>query len=139
MRKALFVVAALLLAPALDASPGVTERGAPGVVRAKDDAPELARRGRGGKKRGGRKKASSSKKVEPRQGTTTSPEPAPTKAGDVAPQSGPSRVEFDERLIRGQTNQADAIYLFQRRESALRSLIKKRRSFHREIDEALLE
>ena len=32
---------------------------------------------------------------------------------------------------------ANAIYLFERRESALRSLLKKRTDFHAEIDEML--
>lgn len=50
---------------------------------------------------------------------------------------GPSRIEFDDRLVQGQTNKANAIYLFERRESALRSLLKKRTNFHDEIDEML--
>lgn len=73
--------------------------------------------------------------------------PAPAKA-DAAPASGggdaedagrrgPARIEFDDRLVQGQTNKANAIYLFERRESALRSLLKKRTNFHDEIDEML--
>lgn len=74
--------------------------------------------------------------------------PAPAKA-DAAPSSsgagdaeepgrrGPARIEFDDRLVQGQTNKANAIYLFERRESALRSLLKKRTNFHDEIDEML--
>jgi hypothetical protein len=52
---------------------------------------------------------------------------------------GPSRIEFDDRLVQGQTNKANAIYLFERRESALRSLLKKRSNFRDEIDERLYE
>ena len=73
--------------------------------------------------------------------------PAPAKADATAPASagdgeesarrGPSRIEFDDRLVQGQTNKANAIYLFERRESALRSLLKKRTNFHDEIDEML--
>lgn len=58
-------------------------------------------------------------------------------AVDAATRQGPTRVEFDERMLQGQTNKANAIYLFQRRESALRSLVKKRTGFRAEIDEAL--
>ncbi len=58
-------------------------------------------------------------------------------AEDTGVSRGPSRIEFDERLIQGQTNKANAIYLFERRESALRSLLKKRVDFHEEIEEAL--
>jgi hypothetical protein len=50
---------------------------------------------------------------------------------------GPARIEFDDRLVQGQTNKANAIYLFERRESALRSLVKKRVNFQAEIDEML--
>lgn len=58
-------------------------------------------------------------------------------AADEARRRGPSRIEFDDRLVQGQTNKANAIYLFERRESALRSLLKKRTDFHEEIDEML--
>jgi hypothetical protein len=52
---------------------------------------------------------------------------------------GPARIEFDDRLVQGQTNKANAIYLFERRESALRSLLKKRTNFRDEINERLDE
>jgi hypothetical protein len=39
--------------------------------------------------------------------------------------------------VQGQTNKANGVYLFERRESALRSLLKKRTDFHDEIDEML--
>jgi hypothetical protein len=63
-----------------------------------------------------------------------------SKGGSVVESGGgrgPSRIEFDDRLVQGQTNKANAIYLFERRESALRSLLKKRSHFHDEIDEQL--
>ena len=66
----------------------------------------------------------------------------PRAAADAAPaarRGGPARIEFDDRLVQGQTNKANAIYLFERRESALRSLLKKRTDFHEEIDETLEE
>jgi hypothetical protein len=73
--------------------------------------------------------------------TPTAPVPAkPRKDDDGAAESGrrgPARIEFDDRLVQGQTNKANAIYLFERRESALRSLLKKRTDFHAEIDEML--
>ena len=56
---------------------------------------------------------------------------------DTGTRKGPARIEFDDRLVQGQTNKANAIYLFERRESALRSLLKKRSDFHDEIDEML--
>lgn len=81
------------------------------------------------------------------EGTTTdprasSPPPATDPANvdgpvDTGTRKGPARIEFDDRLVQGQTNKANAIYLFERRESALRSLLKKRTDFHDEIDEML--
>ena len=56
---------------------------------------------------------------------------------DTGTRKGPARIEFDDRLVQGQTNKANAIYLFERLESALRSLLKKRTDFHDEIDEML--
>ena len=64
---------------------------------------------------------------------------ADAPAEPSARRSGPSRIEFDDRLVQGQTNKANAIYLFERRESALRSLLKKRAEFHDQIDETLEE
>lgn len=69
------------------------------------------------------------------------PEPSSSSpaagGGEGAARRGPSRIEFDDRLVQGQTNKANAIYLFERRESALRSLLKKRSNFHAEMDEML--
>jgi hypothetical protein len=66
---------------------------------------------------------------------------APSAGGgsviDPSARRGMARIEFDDRLIQGQTNKANAIYLFERRESALRSLLKKRTDFRDEIDETL--
>ena len=42
---------------------------------------------------------------------------------------GPTRVNFDERLIRGQTAKAGSVYIFDRQQSELRSLISRKRSF----------
>lgn len=79
------------------------------------------------------------------EGARVDPRTASSAGGDVgaAPATGElgrrgmSRIEFDDRLVQGQTNKANAIYLFERRESALRSLLKKRTDFHEEIDETL--
>jgi hypothetical protein len=87
-----------------------------------------------------RKKRPSSSQTAPAPkpaARTPDPEPA-TPSGEAAgARRGPSRIEFDDRLVQGQTNKANAIYLFERRESALRSLLKKRTNFHAEMDEML--
>lgn len=45
----------------------------------------------------------------------------------------PSRVDFDERLVQGQTKKAEALYLFQRKDSEVRSMVPRRKSFRKEI------
>ncbi|MFH1132794.1 MAG: hypothetical protein V1754_15785 [Pseudomonadota bacterium] len=44
-----------------------------------------------------------------------------------------ARVEFDARLVRGQSAQAGAIYLFARPRSELKSMVKERASYRKEI------
>jgi len=43
------------------------------------------------------------------------------------------RVEFDDRLVHGQTAKSGAIYLFARKHSKLRSMVKQRADFRQEI------
>lgn len=97
------------------------------------------------------KKTPASKTTKPPATTPAKPEgstpdpratsPVPDASSDApidtGTRKGPSRMEFDDRLVQGQTNKANAIYLFERRESSLRSLLKKRSDFHDEIDEML--
>lgn len=45
------------------------------------------------------------------------------------------KVEFDARLIQGQTAKAGAVFLFERVSSDLSSMVKERRSYRREIVE----
>lgn len=47
------------------------------------------------------------------------------------------RVEFDGRLIEGQTAASGAIYLFERLPSELRSMVQERRAYRREILETV--
>jgi hypothetical protein len=122
-----FLAGTFALAPATGAQATGQAR-TDAVQQPADDAGTLARRRR-------RSKRSSRKKAP-------APAPAPAEAKEEAivenaTRQGPTRIEFDERLLQGQTNRANAIYLFQRRASALRSLVKKRKHFHDEIDEAL--
>jgi hypothetical protein len=46
---------------------------------------------------------------------------------------GPTRIDFDDRLIQGQTNKSGAVYLYDRKELKIRSMIKKRENFREEI------
>ncbi|MGI5861787.1 MAG: hypothetical protein ACOX6T_06970 [Myxococcales bacterium] len=69
----------------------------------------------------------------------------PASAGAGAPKSeasaegvaraprGPTRIDFDDRLIQGQTNKSGAVYLFDRKELSVRSMVKQRTSFRDQI------
>ncbi len=64
-----------------------------------------------------------------------SPEPAPSASADSGAPAvrGPTRIDFDDRLIQGQTNKSGAVYLYDRKELKIRSMIKKRENFRDEI------
>jgi len=49
------------------------------------------------------------------------------------PTRGPTRIDFDDRLIQGQTNKSGAVYLYDRKELKTKSMVKKRDSFRDEI------
>lgn len=59
-------------------------------------------------------------------------QPAASEA-TAAPVRGPTRIDFDDRLIQGQTNKSGAVYLYDRKELKIRSMIKKRDNFRDEI------
>jgi hypothetical protein len=59
--------------------------------------------------------------------------PATASAAGAPPQRGPTRIDFDDRLIQGQTNKSGAVYLYDRKELKQRSMIKKRETFREEI------
>ncbi len=69
---------------------------------------------------------------------TTATDPVTGEAGSSAsasaapPSRGPSRIDFDDRLIQGQTNKSGAVYLYDRKELKTRSMIKERESFRSE-------
>ncbi len=59
--------------------------------------------------------------------------PAAVASGSPPPTRGPTRIDFDDRLIQGQTNKSGAVYLYDRKELKTPSMIKKRESFREEI------
>ena len=52
---------------------------------------------------------------------------------------GPTRVDFDDRLIKGQTTKAGSVYIFDRQQSEVRSLINRKRSFRHKILRTVFE
>ncbi len=95
------------------------------------------------KGKGGRKvspkatpKVDTSTKAEPASSRVTDPvsgEPAATATPGTPPTRGPARIDFDDRLIQGQTNKSGAVYLYDRKELKTRSMIRERESFRSEI------
>lgn len=52
---------------------------------------------------------------------------------------GPTRVDFDDRLIKGQTTKADSVYIYDRQTIEIRSLVMKARTFRPKIIRGLFE
>lgn len=86
----------------------------------------------------------------PKKKGKPAPAPAPAAAASPAPEAapaaadasggggapgvrGPTRIDFDDRLIQGQSNKSGAVYLYDRKELKVRSMIKKRDNFRDEI------
>src|SRR5262249_39730682 len=49
------------------------------------------------------------------------------------PTRGPTRIDFDDRLVTGQTNKSGSVYLYDRKELKTASMLKMRESFREEI------
>lgn len=54
-------------------------------------------------------------------------------APEALKRRGTTRIEFDPRAVEGQTKKAGAIYLFQRKDAEIQSLVKRRKTFREEI------
>ena len=52
---------------------------------------------------------------------------------------GPTRVDFDDRLIKGQTTKADSVYIYDRQQIEIRSLVQKARTFRPKIIRSVFE
>jgi hypothetical protein len=118
MRRFLSPVAvACLLGLALPAAPGA----------------EAWAQGRGRSPRS----AKNSKARKPDKPAATVTDPVTGEASSTAtgatPTRGPARIDFDDRLIQGQTNKSGAVYLYDRKELKTRSMIRERDSFRSEI------
>jgi hypothetical protein len=68
---------------------------------------------------------------------TPTEEEAPATEEEAVPMPTSSRMEFDERLIRGEAA-AGSVYLFQRRPRQLPGLVPMRRSYRSRIVEPVL-
>lgn len=108
MRSALFVLSALVVLTASDAFSAPKKKPAPAVKKPT---------------------------AVPTSAIPVAPESAPaaTDASGGPSVRGPTRIDFDDRLIQGQSNKSGAVYLYDRKELKIRSMIKKRENFRDEI------
>jgi hypothetical protein len=56
-------------------------------------------------------------------------QPTPPPSQSQSSFRGPTRIDFDDRLIQGQTNKSGAVYLFSRKETNISSMVRRRKSF----------
>lgn len=48
-------------------------------------------------------------------------------------QTGPARVDFDDRLVKGQRHGTGSVYIFERQKVEMKSMVKKPHSFRNRI------
>jgi hypothetical protein len=65
--------------------------------------------------------------------TQSEAQPAAAAAPDAASLQRGGRIEFDGRLVQGQTAKSGAIYLFARQRTDLKSMVRERESYRKEI------
>ena len=80
------------------------------------------------------------RKRRKRRKTRPKPEPAPAAEPAAAPAAAggsslrrTTRIEFDAQLIKGQTTKAGEVQILERKDSELKSMVKRRTSFREEI------
>lgn len=96
-------------------------------------------RGRASKAKAAKAKKGANKappRIDTKSSAGTVTDPVTGDAGAAAssapPQRGPARIDFDDRLIQGQTNKSGAVYLYDRKELKVRSMLRERDSFRSE-------
>ena len=109
MRPILFVLSALVLTSATHAFAAPKKKSVPAARKAPPSVP------------------STPAAAEP------SAPAASNESGSGPAVRGPTRIDFDDRLIQGQSNKSGAVYLYDRKELKIRSMIKKRENFRDEI------
>ena len=142
---ALGLLAALLLLPEADALaiPADPPADDAATVNEGQSRPLLARRRRWGRKAPKRKRRPRRTRRKRPKPAAAEPEPEPEPAAAAPVRESPSvdpgnlrrggRVEFDGRLVQGQTAKSGAIYLFARKRSQLRSMVQERVEYRKEI------
>jgi hypothetical protein len=127
------ILAAMAVALCLsDGAVAIPLETAPGARISADDGAQVARR----RKRRRKKK----RKTAPKPAPAPEPAPAPAAEPSSVPAGGggsglrrASRIEFDAQLIKGQTTKAGEVQILERKDTELKSMVKRRTSFREEI------
>lgn len=101
------------------------------------DAQAAKRKSQRVKKRG-TKAASKKPIIKLKEPAATPPEETTGSTdGATPPQRGPTRIDFDDRVVQGQTNRSGSVYLYDRKELKTRSMVQTRDSFRDQITDAV--
>ncbi len=72
-----------------------------------------------------RRRAPAKRPTPPPPPAAEAPAPVPVEPTG----RGPTRIDFDDRLVQGQRNQTGAVVLFARKAAGLSSMVERRKSF----------
>lgn len=122
----LFLFALLLIAPA-------------SLVGGNAGAEAASRKGSQARKPAKKKASAKKPEIKLRETPGTSSDSEANPQASAPPQRGPTRIDFDDRLVQGQTNRSGSVYLYDRKELKTRSMVKKRESFREQIVDAVYE
>jgi len=106
---------------------GLSFAAAPTLI-ASTATPALAKKKKKKKKKKRKRRAAKA----PKAAKAKAPPPPTQPSSDLVPTTqfrGPTRIDFDDRLIQGQTNKSGAVYLFDRKETGISSMVRRRKSF----------
>jgi hypothetical protein len=94
-----------------------------------DDGQKVARR----RKKRRRRRKTRPKPPPPPEPAEVEPAAAPAGAGGGPSLRRTTRIEFDAHLIKGQTTKAGEVQILERKDTELKSMVKRRTSFREEI------
>ncbi|MEM6730049.1 MAG: hypothetical protein AAF658_00750 [Myxococcota bacterium] len=57
----------------------------------------------------------------------------------IAFAQGPTRIDFDDRLIQGQTKKAGSVYIYNRQQIEIDSLVRIKRTFRQKVIRTIFE
>ena len=129
------MVAFLISAVILTSGAGRMTEAGPAFRQAAEPTQSAAREDRlvSAKRRPRRPPPRAAKEPAPSPEAAAPPAPAPAEAAVGGPAGRSTRIEFEGQLIKGQTTKAGEVQILERRDSEMKSMVKRRTSFREEI------